>query len=257
MISSLLLLSNNDIPFISAQLTIHQPTLKEISLIGEDTFFTGIQTLMIKKENLAEIPPEYYDKISNLDILLKIGRDRDLSSRQSKACVLALLTLMFPDYKVSLAPTKLFLEDADKQQHEITGESFDELQQIVEDMFCVNLLGGGKPLPEYNPADAWAAAIANKIKKGRDKLAEIKASQNNGQKITILSRYISILAVGEQKDINALMQYNVYQLFDEFTRFSLREQSDFYLDAKMAGAKDLQPVDNWMKDIHSASAENN
>ena len=91
MISSLLLLSNNDIPFISAQLTIHQPTLKEIGLIGEDTFFTGIQTLMIKKENLAEIPPEYYDKISNLDILLKIGRDRDLSSRQSKACVLALL----------------------------------------------------------------------------------------------------------------------------------------------------------------------
>ena len=86
-----------------------------------------------------------------------------------------------------------------------------------------------------------------------EKLAKIKAQQQGGQKITILQRYISILAVGEQKDINALMQYNVYQLFDEFTRFSLREQSDFYLEAKMAGAKDLQEVDNWMKDIHSSS----
>ena len=151
MISNLLLLSNNDIPFISAQLTIHQPTIKEIGLIGEDTFFTAIQTLMIKKENVSEIPPEYYDKISNLDILLKIGRDRDFASRQSKICVLSLLTLMFPDYKVTLAPSKLILEDAEKQVHEITNESFDELQTIVEEMFCVNLLGGGKPLPEYNP----------------------------------------------------------------------------------------------------------
>ena len=60
-------------------------------------------------------------------------------------------------------------------------------------------------------------------------------------------------AIGEQKDLNALSQYSVYQLFDEFNRFSLKEQSDFYLQAKMAGAKDLQEVDNWMKDIHSSS----
>lgn len=33
-LDELLLLSGNDIPFIEAQITIHQPTLKEIAYIG-------------------------------------------------------------------------------------------------------------------------------------------------------------------------------------------------------------------------------
>ena len=33
--NELLLLSSNDIPFLEAQVNIHQPTLSEISLIGE------------------------------------------------------------------------------------------------------------------------------------------------------------------------------------------------------------------------------
>jgi hypothetical protein len=96
-----------------------------------------------------------------------------------------------------------------------------------------------------------AQMIVDKIKKGRTKLAQQQAEQHRGQKISILQRYISILSVGEQKDMNSLLEYSVYQLFDEFNRFSLKEQSDFYLEAKMAGAKDLQEVDNWMKDIHT------
>jgi len=44
----------------------------------------------------------------------------------------------------------------------------------------------------------------------------MKQSRDQGQNVTILSRYISILAVGEQKDINLLLEYTVFQLFDEF-----------------------------------------
>ena len=39
MLNNLLLLSGNDIPFFQAQIVIHQPILKEIAYIGEDTFF--------------------------------------------------------------------------------------------------------------------------------------------------------------------------------------------------------------------------
>ena len=41
MIDELLLLSGNDIPFPIAGITIHQPKLKEIALINEDTFWRG------------------------------------------------------------------------------------------------------------------------------------------------------------------------------------------------------------------------
>jgi hypothetical protein len=33
----------------------------------------------------------------------------------------------------------------------------------------------------------------------------------------------------------------------------LKQESDIYVQAKMAGAKDLKEVENWMKDIHSDS----
>ena len=41
MLNDLLLLSGNDIPFTGAQLTIHQPTIKEIAYVGEENFYTG------------------------------------------------------------------------------------------------------------------------------------------------------------------------------------------------------------------------
>jgi hypothetical protein len=44
--------------------------------------------------------------------------------------------------------------------------------------------------------------------------------------MAILSRYISILAVGEGKDINDLMNYTIYQLMDEFNRFELKMHYD-------------------------------
>ena len=39
MLNDLLLLSGNDIPFIEAQVNIHQPSIKEIAYIGEESFF--------------------------------------------------------------------------------------------------------------------------------------------------------------------------------------------------------------------------
>ena len=55
--------------------------------------------------------------------------------------------------------------------------------------------------------------------------------------------------------MNSFMQYTVYQLFDEFKRYELKLNWDIYLQAKMAGAKDLKEVDDWMKDIHSEELE--
>ena len=37
----LALMCGSPIPFIEAGLTVHQPTIEEISMIGEDSYFTG------------------------------------------------------------------------------------------------------------------------------------------------------------------------------------------------------------------------
>ena len=49
---------------------------------------------------------------------------------------------------------------------------------------------------------------------------------------------------------NELSNYTVYQIRDEFQRFIMKENYDIYIDAKLAGAQDLEEVENWMDDIH-------
>lgn len=71
------------------------------------------------------------------------------------------------------------------------------------------------------------------------------------KEINIFDRYISILAVGQKKNVNDFNDYTVYQLLDEFTRYQKKESYDMYISAKMAGAQNLEDVDNWMEDIHS------
>ena len=69
-------------------------------------------------------------------------------------------------------------------------------------------------------------------------------------RIGIFDQYVSILSVGLKKDMNELMNYTIYQLYDEFTRFQMKQEFDIYLKAKMAGAQDLEEVQNWMDRIH-------
>ena len=54
MLTDLLLLSGNDLPFAKAQMTIHQPRIREIAFIGEDYFFTGCEMLKFSKNILSE-----------------------------------------------------------------------------------------------------------------------------------------------------------------------------------------------------------
>ena len=75
--------------------------------------------------------------------------------------------------------------------------------------------------------------------------------KNKNESVSLLSKMISVLAVGQRKSINSLLQYTVYQLFDEFQRFKLKQNFDIYVQAQLAGAQDLEEVKNWMSDLHS------
>ena len=51
-INKLLLQTGGDIPFLTAGVTIHAPTLKEIGMIGERDFLIGCHFLNFNKNNL-------------------------------------------------------------------------------------------------------------------------------------------------------------------------------------------------------------
>lgn len=235
-----------DIPFKAARLIIHQPTIKQISYIGESNFFAGCQFLTFSKNLLKQQDKKNLQDISDFEILMTIMKNDDIAIKKSKNQMMQVLSLLFPQYKIIFLPMSIGLSK-EGQNCFINKDNFEEFRNIVSKMFCLSKTKS--KASKYNPGGPQATALVEKFKERERKLAEIRNRGKKETQVSILSLYISILAIGLQKDKNVLLQYTVYQLFEEFHRFRMKESFDIYIQAKMAGAKDLEEVDNWMNDF--------
>jgi hypothetical protein len=241
MINELLLLSGNEIPIEELHLVMHPPTIKEIALIGEDNFFTGCEFLRFNKNKLNSEDRSRLENISNFEIIMSIMREKDPTVQKNKTCAIMVLSLLFPTYTIQLdmKNEKIILgKEEENLSFELNKDNYNIFVNMLNEILC---LGGSENSSDYNPSGHLASQIADKL---RDRHATLAAQGKENQKIAILSRYVSILAVGENKDMNALLNYTIYQLFDEFKRFQLKMGWDIHLKAQMAGAKDLQEVDD-------------
>ena len=241
------LFSKIDIPFPEARLIIHNPTVLQISYIGEESFYRGCQVLTFSKDKLNEQDKIRLQGFTNFEVLMTMIKDKSIAVAQRKISMMQVLTLLFPDYQINLLPTSILLSKKQDGSQEIERflidkDNFESFSNIVSQMFC--LKGEEGKSSRYNPGGPQARALVAKFEQRRQKLNKLKGIKDEG--ISILYRYVSILAVGQKKDINQLLQYTVYQLFDEFRRFKKKEEYDLYVKAKMAGAKDLEQIQNWM-----------
>lgn len=252
--NKLLLQTRNDIPFEQAQLIIHNPTIKEISYIGEKTFWMGCEYLDFSKDNLKQQDKVRLEHLSNFEILMTIMKNEDTTIKQLKVCLQMVLLLMFPDYKVNFLPNSILFSRKNEQgqieQKLLDKDNFESFRNIVSKMFCLAQVKNKNAGTKYNPKGAQAQALVNKFIEREKKLAKLK-NRNKNNEINILEEYISILAVGLHKSKNDLMQYTVYQLLDEFRRFKAKQDFDIYVSAKMAGAKDIEDIKHWMSDLSS------
>ena len=111
MIGDLLLLSGNDIPFPEAQVTIHQPTLKEIAYIGEEAFFVGCGFLDFSKNLLSEQDKVRLENYNDFDILMSIMMDKNKEIQMQQVCATLVLSLMFPSYQIKFQPNGILFFD--------------------------------------------------------------------------------------------------------------------------------------------------
>lgn len=248
MLNELLLLSKNDIPFPQAGIVIHQPTIKQIGYIGQDSFYSGCGLLNFSKQDYSLQGNSNLENKNDFDIFMSILQDKNPLSQQKRVCLEMVLLLIFPQYTVRILPNCIGLIKEEKV-YSIDGKNFNAFQNIIKEMFKLGVVF--KNVKKYNPGNARAEQLAAQFQRYHQKLSKIKNKNGEGQNVTILSRYISILAVGENKNINDLLDYSVYQLFDEFERYRLKYQFDTYKQMKIAGAKDLKEPKNWMEDLYS------
>lgn len=244
-INKLLLLSKNDIPFHKAQLVIHQPTIKEISMIGQKEFYAACQLILFDKQNLKEQDKVVLINQSNFNIIMSIvNAKNNITFNQNKVYLEFLLALLFPYYRVMFTPKEIVLlnDEHPEDIHKINDNNFEDFKSIVLSMFN---LDGGMSGNKYNPKGVRAQQIVKKLEQRKKKLSARRAGESD---IEILSKYISILSVGLQKDMNSLLDYTIPQITEQFNRFQRKQAYDIYIQAKLAGAEGLEETKNWMDD---------
>lgn len=237
----LALMTGVDIPIPELQATLHQPTIKEISYIGERDFLIGVQCLSVQKTMLIQ-DENLLSQTSNFQIFMTIMNDK--MTIDKKQNVMTTLNLLFPNYQIFITPRAISMNC--EQGNVIIDEgNFEIFQQIISQVFCLNKTDQST----FNPGNKKAKEIADKLMRARQKVAAQKAA--DGGDGSAFAQYISTLTVGlGSMSLQDCINLTMYQLYDLVERYSLYINWDIDMKSRLAGAKPDKPVDNWMKNIH-------
>ena len=237
----LTLICGTDYPVPECQLVIHQPSIKEIALIGESDFFTGIQCLCLNKSMFVKDESLLRDT-NNFQIFMTIMSEKETADK--KFAVQQVSTLLFPAYKLIFTPMSMMLS-GDGQTIVIDENNFEFLQSAISDITCMKT--GPMDQTTFNPANEKAREIAEKLMRGRQRVAAEKG-QNN---ISVFTQYLSILTIGiSSMSLHDLKELTIFQLYDLVERYMLYVNWDMDVRCRLAGGKPDSQPDNWMKSIH-------
>lgn len=246
----LALMTGADIPVPELALTIHQPTIKEISQMGEKEFFMGIQFLCLNKT--AYIKDEsLLGQVTNFQVFMRLLNEKSLGIEEDlRSIIMNLFSLLLPEFRVLLTPQSILVSpniDGPVENLIIDENNFEVFQEYLKQILCNNMLSGGGQM-DYNPKGKKAKEIMNKIMEGRRKVAEL----NKGQKFeSPFARYISILTLGiPSMSLHDCVNLTMYQVYDLMERYSLYSAWDLDVRCRLAGGKPDTKPDDWTKNIH-------
>ena len=235
------LMCGTDYPVPECQVIIHQPRIKEIALIGESDFFSGIQCLCLNKSMFVKDESDL-SNINNFQIFMTIMSEKEAADK--KAAVQQVCTLIFPNNKVLFTPRSMLITGGE-QNIQIDENNFEFLQAAISNICCMKT--GPMDQQNFNPANLKAKEIAEKLMRGRQRVAAQKGQNNT----SIFSQYLSILTVGlESMSLQDLSELTMYQLYDLIERYMLYVNWDMDVRCRLAGGKPDSQPDNWMKNIH-------
>ena len=238
----LALMAGTDIPVPECQLVIHQPRIKEIAYIGENNFLSAAQCLCLHK-SMFKNQQDLLNSVTNFDIFMMIMREDE--AKEKKEDVKNLLQIIVPGKQVLFTPRSLLLNSSDSSII-IDENNFEILQKVLREVFCVsaNSLSGQQA---FNPSGDKAREIAEKLMRGRQRVAE----QKGEAQASMFVQYLSILTVGlNSMSLEDCLNLTLFQMYDLVERYTLYVNYDIDIRSRLAGGKPDSKPDNWMKNIH-------
>ncbi len=237
----------------NVNVAITQPSVKDIAAFGEDDFFMGLQ-MLIKADNVIAPIKEGNPQLAMLDTfqLLVVGMNQDVHMR---LLIENFINFVMPDYEIQIAPGSINFKfpEVDQIVGQLNPMNFKFFQQTLQSCFLpLNL--ETDDTPEYNPVNEQAAAIAEKLKKGAEKVKKLKAMENDKGEIgSLLANYTSALSIGLGVDVNVILNYTLFQLFDGYRRYTTKMQFDLYQKVSttpMMDTSKMKVPDDWLSNIY-------
>lgn len=244
-----LYLSGQPVQIKDCNIAITQPKIKDIVLFGEDNFLI-CSNILGRPENITKKIREGNSELMAFDdfqLLLVVLR-QEPTIKQS---ILDFFRLIFPNYEVKIEDASIDFFVTQEENKILVGRvhpfNFNLLQETIIDLFEPKLEGE----IEYNPANDAAAAIAEKLKAGRERKKQLNAENEGPQ--SLFGRYTSILAIGMQMDINVFYNYTPFQLYDAFNRYFAKVSSDFYSKVSTTPLMDVSKMETpeeWVRNLY-------
>lgn len=242
------ILSGMPIKVAGCNIAISQPSIKDICAFGEDSFLANLQ-LFINIENFVRPVKEGNSRLGMLSdfqvLIVILNEDKNI-----KQSVDDLFNLLFPNYiwEYDAGCINFHNEEHGPIIGQLNPMNFENLQGILQTLF----LPQGAQKQEYNPANARAAEIAEKLKKAEERRNKMK-QEEKGKIQSLFANYVSALAIGLSMDINILYSYTPFQLYDAFTRYTKKLAFDLYQRVStmpMMDASKMTEPDNWIDNIY-------
>ena len=230
-----------DLPFPQAQLVLHQPTINDIAYIGEDDFFSGSQLLCINKLSISQ-DKTFLANTTNFQIFMTIMSEK--KAAEQKEAVIKVLQILLPNYRVIFSPRSIMFINGEINSM-LDESNFEEFQNVLKMIFCYS--NNSVQQQAFNPANKKAKEIADKIMKGRKRVAEL----NGDDEASILSQYVSSLTIGvPSMSLKEACNLTLFQMYDLLERYGLWVSWDLDIKTRLAGGTPDGRPGNWMKNIH-------
>jgi hypothetical protein len=212
-------------------ISILQPKIKDIAILGERKFFKSMSYFFLepKKMNLEK-------DVSAFDLFLLLF-SQDVSIQREIADFLILTIEGLEEVKFFDSILIIIVSG-----HEciIDEPKFSLIKESLSQIFKINESADNSS----NPANEAARKIAEKLKRRRE-LLSTKGSEGE----QVLANLLSILATGSNSiSMEQCLNLTIYQVYNLIERFNLYTQYNIQIQSMMQGAENVELVD-WTKQI--------
>jgi hypothetical protein len=227
---------------------LHQPTILEIALFGEEEFFYSLRLLF--GGNLKKIQSSLADSIigeEEKELILGLSDAKLLKIayevvQTETRTISNFFKLAFPDFEILVKHDYLFLVNREKSFILILNEEFlESLKEVWNEIYCVPVLL--KEKVELKPSSDKAKKIAAKIAKSREHDSSLEPEKLS----SVFGYYMSKLStISKTISIKDSVNLTVYQLLDQFSQNLALLEHQTGVAAAIAGSKG--EIKDWLKD---------